>query len=196
MTRVSFVFSRGASPLELPYTLARGGPYAPLRLAWLTRSARSRHLLGLNRGASPLELHARSRLRHARSVRVAHSLRSFAAVHPSVYMSALARRRTGRAVNLCQSGNNDASRRRGRVGSASKSDDHSCDLCPAHRRWFDLVGIVLSAVTHKRRSITGRECSMTTRMIASLNIVRVADARALERPIVETAVVIGTLGQG
>ena len=34
-------FTRGASPLELPYTLACGDPFRPAPLAWLTRCARS-----------------------------------------------------------------------------------------------------------------------------------------------------------
>src|SRR4249919_1414010 len=32
---------RGASPLGLPYTLARGGPTLPAPLVWLSRAARS-----------------------------------------------------------------------------------------------------------------------------------------------------------
>src|SRR4051812_28177948 len=44
-----FFSYRGASPLELPYTLARGGPSAPLRSRGSLRCARSRrsHFEGL-----------------------------------------------------------------------------------------------------------------------------------------------------
>src|SRR5918996_830154 len=67
------IINRGASPLELPYTLARGDPSAPLRsrgsLAALVRG-----------GAIPSKSPTRSLAGtpRPRSARVAHSLRSFA----------------------------------------------------------------------------------------------------------------------
>src|SRR6185436_9609541 len=91
----TLILIRGASPLGLPYRLARGGPRCPAPLAWLARNARSLHrtsvsltpLHALSRAASS----ARFRLRakrygetspkpwRRRAGRVAHSL-SFNAV--------------------------------------------------------------------------------------------------------------------
>ncbi len=65
----------GLAPLELPRTLARGGPAIPAPLAWLTRCRSFAPLI--NRGASAprTPLHARSRGPcDPRSARVAHSL--------------------------------------------------------------------------------------------------------------------------
>src|SRR4029453_6102374 len=42
LCRSLLVLYRGASPLELPYTLARGDPARPPPLAWLTHFVRSR----------------------------------------------------------------------------------------------------------------------------------------------------------